>query len=70
MYIQSYIHGNTCHKDNKTLFELYCRRKPSVKHFRIFGSKAYVAIPRQLHNKLQSRAKVGIMVGYALNAQG
>lgn len=66
-----YTWNRTCHQGNKkTPFELYSGRKPSVKHFKIFGSKAYVGIPRQLRSKLQSRAKIGVMVGYALNTRG
>ncbi|KAI1007632.1 hypothetical protein K3495_g595 [Podosphaera aphanis] len=44
--------------------------KPSVKHFRALGSKAYVHIPkekRDVSEKLTPRAEVGILVGFEGN---
>ncbi|GBM32499.1 hypothetical protein AVEN_156593-1 [Araneus ventricosus] len=40
------------------------------KTFRIFGSLAYVHIPKIKRNKLQPRAKLGILVGYSLRTKG
>lgn len=54
----------------KTPFELFYGYKPSVKHFKIFGSLAYVHIPKVQRNKLQPKAKIGIVTGYAVNTKG
>ena len=70
----AYVHTkNRCeHKLTEGLCpnEIWTGYKPSVKHFRIFGSLAYVHIPKVQRNKLQPRAKVGILVGYALKTKG
>lgn len=55
---------------NKTPFELYCGFKPSVRHLKPFGSVAYIGIPRQKRNKLEAKAKRGILVGYAFRTRG
>lgn len=66
-----YTWNRVCHQgNNKTPFELYSGKIPSVKHLKIFGSTAYVGVPKQLRNKLQPRAMKGIMVGYALFTRG
>ncbi|GBO46055.1 Retrovirus-related Pol polyprotein from transposon TNT 1-94 [Araneus ventricosus] len=65
------VWNRVCHRhEKKTPFELFGGRKPSVKHFRIFGITAYVGIPKQTRSKLQMRSKKGIMVGYALQMRG
>jgi hypothetical protein len=55
---------------NKTAYEIWTSRKPSIKHFRIFGSLAYVHVPKLKRNKLEPRAKLGIFVGYASRTKG
>ena len=60
-----------CHEgQNKTPYELYMGRTPSVKHLRAFGTVVYISLPRQQRSKLQMRAKKGILVGYALKTRG
>lgn len=67
----AYVWNRICHKNCvKTPFELFCGKKPSVNHLRTFGSTVYVGIPKQLRKKLDMRAKVGIMVGYAMRTRG
>ncbi len=41
--------------------------KPSVEHLRPFGCVAYVHVPKETRDKLQSRAWRGAIVGYASN---
>ena len=50
----------------KTPYEVIMNKKPDISHLRIFGSKAYVHIPKSNRNdkKFSSRAKVGVLVGY------
>ncbi|UYV71371.1 FHDC1 [Cordylochernes scorpioides] len=50
--------------------ELWSGHKPSVRHFKIFGSLAYVHVPKIKRNKLQPKANSGIMVGYATKTKG
>lgn len=67
----TYAKNRMCHKfKRKTPFELFFRRKPSVAHFKIFGSLAYVGTPKQLRKKLDLRVKQGIMMGYATSTRG
>lgn len=47
---------------NKTPFEMMFKRKPTVKHFRVFGCDCFVH--QHDTKKLEPRAKRGIMVGY------
>ncbi|GBM82191.1 Retrovirus-related Pol polyprotein from transposon TNT 1-94 [Araneus ventricosus] len=54
----------------RTTIEIWSGFKPSERHFRIFGSLAYVHIPKFKINKLQPRAKLGILVGYSLQTKG
>ncbi|GBN35763.1 Retrovirus-related Pol polyprotein from transposon TNT 1-94 [Araneus ventricosus] len=61
----TYTWNRVCHKNKKTPFELYSGRKPSVSHLKKFGCVAYVGVPKQTRKKLDVRAKLGIMCGYA-----
>ena len=57
----AYTFNRICHSNqSKTPFELYLGYKPSVRHLKPFGIVAYVGVPRQLRNKLESKAKKGI----------
>lgn len=67
----TYTWNRLCHKHHdKTPFELYGGRKPSLRHTKPFGCRAYLGIPRQRRNKLENRSKRGILVGYALRTKG
>ncbi|GBN12523.1 hypothetical protein AVEN_186459-1, partial [Araneus ventricosus] len=64
---------NRCsHKltERKTPMEIWSGHKPSIRHCRTFGSLAYVYVPTVNRNKLQPKAKIGILVGYAVNRRG
>ncbi|GBN31024.1 Retrovirus-related Pol polyprotein from transposon TNT 1-94 [Araneus ventricosus] len=61
----TYTWNRVCHKDgNKTPFEKYSGKKPSVSHLKPFGCLAYVGVPKQIRKKLD------IMMGYALHTKG
>lgn len=49
---------------NKTPFEKWVGRVPSVNHLHIFGSKAYV-LNKHKKGKFEPRANVGMFVGYS-----
>ncbi|GBM74968.1 Retrovirus-related Pol polyprotein from transposon TNT 1-94 [Araneus ventricosus] len=72
--LHAYVHSkNRCsHKltKGKTLMEIWSGHKPSIRHCRTFGSLAYVYVPTVNRNKLQPKAKIGILVGYAVNRRG
>ncbi|GFW10372.1 retrovirus-related Pol polyprotein from transposon TNT 1-94 [Trichonephila clavipes] len=67
----TYAWNQICHKDsNKTPFEKYSGRKPSVLHLIPFGCLAYAGVPKQIRKKFDMRAKMGIMMGYAQRTKG
>ncbi|GFW30642.1 retrovirus-related Pol polyprotein from transposon TNT 1-94 [Trichonephila clavipes] len=67
----TYAWNRICHKDsNKTPFEKYSGRKPSVLHLKPFGCLAYAGVPKQIRKKFDMRAKMGIMMGYAQRTKG
>ena len=53
---------NICMK--KTPDEAWFGHKPSVSHFRVFGSKAWARIPPEKRKALKPQIKQSIMVGY------
>ncbi|GFS88005.1 retrovirus-related Pol polyprotein from transposon TNT 1-94 [Trichonephila clavipes] len=67
----TYAWNRICHKaSNKTPFEKYSGRKPSVLHLKPFGCLAYAGVPKQIREKFDMRAKMGIMIGYAQRTKG
>ncbi|GFX32608.1 retrovirus-related Pol polyprotein from transposon TNT 1-94 [Trichonephila clavipes] len=67
----TYAWNRVCHRDsNKTPFEKYSGRKPSVLHLKPFGCLAYAGVPKQIRKKFDMRAKMGIMMGYAQRTKG
>ena len=53
-------------KENKTLFELWHKRKPEIKYLKVFGSTIYVH-EKVKKSKFDDRSWKGIMVGYVPN---
>lgn len=49
---------------NATPFELWYKKKPSVSHFEMFGSKCYVHIPKEKRRKLDDTSREMIFIGY------
>lgn len=47
-----------------TPYELWVGKKPSLEYLRIFGSEAYVHVPKEFRRKLDVRAKLRVFVGY------
>lgn len=47
-----------------TPYEIWNGRKPDLSHLRIFGSTAYMHVPKQFRKKLDAKAKKVILVGY------
>ncbi|GJS62129.1 retrovirus-related pol polyprotein from transposon TNT 1-94, partial [Tanacetum coccineum] len=51
--------------DNKTPLEAWNRRKPSVRHLKVFGCVCYSQIPKQKRYKLDETSEKCIFVGYS-----
>ena len=54
--------------DAPTPYEMWVGKAPNLKHLRIFGSEAFVHIPKQFTKKFDARAKKLIFVGYKDNS--
>ena len=53
-------------RHNKTSFELFTERKPTVKYFHIFGCQCFILNQRDHLGKFDAKADRGIFVGYSL----
>eukprot|EP00253_Pinus_taeda_P014004 PITA_14004 len=51
--------------NTQTPHELWYRETPSVKHFKIFGSKCYIKNTDEKLGKLEPKADEGILIGYS-----
>lgn len=57
--------------ENMTPNEKFSGCKPSVKHLRIYGARAYLVLAKQVRkNKLSPLIKLGYLVGYAVKTKG
>ncbi|WJX56460.1 hypothetical protein P8452_42120 [Trifolium repens] len=66
-----YVHNKvTLRKGTtSTLYELWKDRKPTVKHFHIFGSKCYILADREPRRKLDPKSDEGFFLGYSTNSR-
>lgn len=55
---------------DKSPFQLWFNRSPSVNHLRVFGSQVYIHVPKQKRKKWDKKAKKGIFVGYCTDTKG
>jgi hypothetical protein len=64
-----YIHNRvTLRKGtSSTLYELWKDRKPTVKHFHVFGNKCYILADREQRRKMDLKSDEGIFLGYSTN---
>ena len=51
--------------NGRTPFEVLFQNKPSYSNLRIFGCKAFAHIPKDERNKLDSKSKICIFLGYS-----
>ena len=56
--------------DKVSAHELYFETKPNLRHLRVFGSIAYVRVPKEKRRKLDAKAKKYILVGYSNEQKG
>src|ERR1044072_10006899 len=47
-----------------TSYEAWIGSKPSVSHFRVFGSMCFKHVPEQLRRKLDDQSEVMVLIGY------
>ena len=57
--------GQLTINSNKTLYELWFGRAPSVKYFKVFGIKCYIKRIDENLGKFDARSDEGIFLGYA-----
>ena len=50
--------------DGKSPYELWFKKKPSIKHLRVIGTVCYVHVPDGKRTKLDSKAVRGYLIGY------
>ena len=62
VYVNNRIHGTST---AATPYETWYHRKPDVSHFRMFGTLAYVHIPKCLRKKLDAKSRPLLFVGYS-----
>lgn len=53
---------------SKSCFEIWMDKKPGLRHTRVFGSDAFMHIPKQFTKKFDARSKKVMFVGYQLNS--
>ena len=54
---------------NKTLYELWKGKKPSVSYFHIFGSLCCILNDREHLDKFDSKSDTGVFLGYSINSK-
>jgi len=68
--------NTTCHIHNKftlrygttkILYEIWKVRKPTVKHFHVFGSKCYIFADKDHRRKMDPKSDEGIFLRYSTN---
>jgi hypothetical protein len=48
-----------------TPFEAWYKQKPSVSHLRVFGTDAYIHVPKELCKKWEPKSRKGLFMGYS-----
>jgi hypothetical protein len=54
---------------NKTPYEIWRGKKPTVKYFKTFGSKCYILHDRENLGKFDPKRDEGIFLGYSTNSR-
>jgi len=55
------VRGNS----DQTPYELWYGKPPTVKHFRVFGSKCFIKMTNEKLGKFEPREDEGIFLGYS-----
>lgn len=69
---QSYLRNCFPHRSlkGKAPLNVLTGRSFSVRHLKVIGSSSYVFIPRRHMDKLDNKAKKGVLVSYAQRTKG
>lgn len=51
-------------ENGKSPFELWFKKKPTIRHLKIIGCECYAHVPKQKRTKLSKKAEKCIMIGY------
>jgi hypothetical protein len=54
---------------NKTPYELYKGKKPTLGYFRVFGSKCFILNTKDYLTKFDPKSYEGVFLGYSLNSK-
>lgn len=66
-YLRNRMYSTSGNMPGKTPYEAFTGRKPDLSVLRVYGSKAFVHVPKEKRKgKLSSRSTPGILVGYSL----
>ncbi|KAF2345193.1 Integrase catalytic core [Trinorchestia longiramus] len=60
----------TCAHKNLTPYQALNGHKPNVQHFRTFGCMAYAHVPKDEREKLDSKSKTCVLLGYGSGNKG
>ena len=52
------------HHETETPFEKWFNRKPEIKYLRVFGTEAYINVPKEKRKKFEPKSKKITVVGY------
>ncbi|CAL9020016.1 unnamed protein product [Prunus brigantina] len=55
---------------SKTPFEAFTRRKPGIKHLKVFGCICYTHVPSSLRQKFDDKSRKGVFMGYGRRGKG
>lgn len=55
---------------NRTLYELWTKRKPDLSNMRIFGCKALAHVPKELRQKWDEKSRDCLFIGYLEHSKG
>nr|GEW68848.1 retrovirus-related Pol polyprotein from transposon TNT 1-94 [Tanacetum cinerariifolium] len=55
--------------DNKTPYELFKGKKPSLEYFKVFGSKCFILNTKDYLTKFDPKSTEGIFLGYSPNSK-
>ena len=67
VYIQNRVLSSE-RRRTKTPYEIWTGEKPDLSHVRVFGSEAFVYVPKQFTKKFDARSKKVMFVGYEGNS--
>ena len=70
LYVATYVTNRSPTNalvENKTPFEMWLKIRPHLGKLRIFGCSAFLLIPKKKRQKLDSKSKRTLFVGYANN---